>query len=34
MPEVASYVIRTWLRDHRDELREFGVRLVKKLPGL
>jgi hypothetical protein len=29
--EVASYVLRTWLREHRDELREFGVTLVKKV---
>lgn len=28
--EVASYLIRTWLREHREELKEFGVRLVKK----
>jgi hypothetical protein len=31
MPEVASYIIRTWLRENREELKEFGVRLVKKL---
>ncbi len=31
MPEVASYLIRTWLRENREELKEFGVRLVKKL---
>jgi hypothetical protein len=30
-PEVASYIIRTWLRENREELREFGIRLVKKL---
>lgn len=30
-PEVASYIIRTWLRENRQELKEFGVRLVKKL---
>ena len=31
MPEVASYLIRTWLRENREELKEFGVRLVKKM---
>ncbi len=31
MPEVASYLIRTWLRENREELKEFGIRLVKKL---
>jgi Arc/MetJ-type ribon-helix-helix transcriptional regulator len=28
--EVASYLIRTWLRENREELKEFGVRLVKR----
>jgi hypothetical protein len=26
--EVASYLIRTWLREYRAELKEFGIRLV------
>jgi len=26
--EVASYLIRTWLREYRDELKECGIRLV------
>lgn len=26
--EVASYVIRTWLRENREELKEFGISLV------
>jgi Arc/MetJ-type ribon-helix-helix transcriptional regulator len=29
--EVASYLIRTWLRENREELKEFGIPLVKKL---
>ena len=31
MAEVASYLIRTWLRENREELKEFGVRLVKQM---
>lgn len=25
--EAASYVVRTWLRENRDELREMGISL-------
>ena len=31
MAEVASYLIRKWLRENREELKEFGVRLVKQM---
>ena len=29
--EVGSYLVRTWLRENREELKEFGIRVVKKL---